>query len=277
MRVSAALFLLPLAVLAQTPSPAPPPEVDQALRARVSEFFQYHVEGKFSKAYEMVADDTKEYYFATQKVQFVNFKIDSVKFSNDFTNAEVDLTAQRTWRPRHDFPEVAVTEQMHTTWKIENGKWMWYDHTRPTWITPFGPSDTAALQKSTTATGAAPDLSPEKMQELAKTILQPQQSPLDRAEVVLPLDKVSAEQVVFHNSQPGEVKIYLNDSSKIAGFSAEADKTAVGPGQDAVIKIHFDPKNAPESPAGFTLRVVMQPFGREFPIAIKFAPKQPAH
>ncbi len=91
----AAFVLLPVVAFAQTP----PPEVDEALRARVTEFFQYHVDANFRKAYELVAEDTKEQYFGAQKWQFKSFKIDSIKYSDNFTKAEVQVTGQRMWRP----------------------------------------------------------------------------------------------------------------------------------------------------------------------------------
>ena len=81
MRFQAAIFLLPLAALAQ----APPPEVDQALRARVTAFFQAHVDGSFRKAFEIVAEDTKDYYFKTEKVQFKSSQDPGdIKYSADF-------------------------------------------------------------------------------------------------------------------------------------------------------------------------------------------------
>jgi len=272
MRVPTALLLLPLAALAQTP----PPEVDQALRARVNEFFQYHVDGNFRKAYELVAEDTKDYYFATQKVQFKSFTVDSVKFNDDFSNAEVDLTGKRIWKPRADFPETLITVPMKTMWKIENGKWVWYDHESQNnkWITAMGPSDTAALQKKGADPSSPPDMSPAAIQARAAAILaQPQQPPLDKTELVLPLDKPSSQQIVFHNSQEGAVKVYVDASAKPAGFTAELDGSDVNGGKDAVIKIRFDPTAAPPSPANFTLRVIMEPFDRIFPVSIKFAPR----
>ena len=269
MRLSAALLLLPLAGLAQTP----PSEAEQTLRARVTEFFQYHVDGKFSKAYAMVADDTKEYYFATQKVQFKSFKIESVKFTDD-THAEVDLTGLRVWKPRSDFPETVVTVPMHTKWKIEDGKWVWYDDQTSTWATPMGPSDATALRKSG-GNSFSPDLSSEGLKRRADAILN-QQPSLDKTELLLPLDKASSEQIVFHNSQPGTIKIYLDTGAKFPGLTAELDKTDVGAGENATIKIHFDPKDAPATPASFTLRLVTEPFDRVVPITIKFAPRQPA-
>ena len=90
MRFQAAILLLPLAAFAQTP----PPDVDQALRARVTEFFQAHVDGAFRKAFEIVAEDTKDYYFATEKVRFKSFKIVDIKYSDNFTKAVVNLNHQ---------------------------------------------------------------------------------------------------------------------------------------------------------------------------------------
>lgn len=267
MRLSAALLVSAVAALAQTS--APPPEVDQALRARVNEFFEYHVEGKFSKAYEMVAEDTKEYYFATQKIQFKSFKIDSVKFSDDFTQAVVDLTGQRLWKPRYDFPETVVTIAMHTTWKIENGKWVWYDHTRPTWLTPMGPSDTDRMRKAQGASGGMPDLSAEAMKARTDAALTSHSS-LDKSEVVLSPDKPSTDQVVFHNGEPGGVKVYVEGGAPPVGLSADLDKNDISSGQDAIIKIHFDPKEGRTPPASIVIHVFMEPFHRDFPITVKF-------
>ncbi len=269
MRSFAAWLLLPIAAFAQSDSKTPSPEAEQALRARVNEFFQYHVDGKFSKAYEMVAEDTKEYYFATQKVQFKSFKIDSIKFIDD-THAEVDLTGQRIWKPRYDFPETVVAVPMHTKWKIEDGKWVWYEDQRSRWATPMGPSDPSVARSG----GAqnAPDLSPEALRRRAQEILkqQQQQPVLDKTELVLPLDKASSEQIVFHNNEGGTIKIYLDPTAKMPGLTAELDKSDVPAGETATIKVRFDPKEAPQPPASFTLRLIAEPFDRVLPITIKF-------
>src|ERR1700720_2956586 len=62
MRFHAILLLAaPLLSFAQAPSPTPPPQVDQALRTRAKAFLQYQKDGDFHKAYEMVAEDSKDY------------------------------------------------------------------------------------------------------------------------------------------------------------------------------------------------------------------------
>ncbi len=273
MRIHAAMILLPLAAFAQ----APPPEVDQALRARVTEFFQYHVDGNFRKAFELVAEDTKDYYFATEKIRFKAFKIIDIKYSDDFKQALVNLTGDREMKMRYDFPVVTETIKMPTTWKIENGKWCWYEHDRPAWITAMGPSDRDKLKPQTpavgssSAPGSAQDLSPQAMAARANQILQ--QSSVDKSELTLPLDKPSTERVVFHNGQQGSIKLALADGAKPAGLAAELDKTDVNANENAVVTIRYQPAAdlaAGAVPANFTLRLMMEPFSVQFPITVKF-------
>jgi len=269
MRVPAALIFLPLVVAAQTP----PRQVDRALRARVNEFFQYHVDGNFRKAYEMVAEDTKDYYFATQKVRFKSFKIENIKYSDHFTRAEVDISSERFVELPPPIRETVMPSRMKTTWKIENGKWVWYDLSRPTSITPMGPSDPNTL-RSRGSSPAMPDVSPATMQARANAILKGNSAP-DKSELVLPVDKTSSEQIVFHNGEQGSVKISLDSGARPAGLTAELDKTDLNAGENALIKIHFDPQNTTAPPARFTLRIIMEPFSKVFPITIRFAPHQP--
>lgn len=273
---AAALFLLPFAAaFAQTAEPAPRPEVDQALRARVSEFFQDHVDGKFSKAYALVAEDTKEYYFAAQKVQLKSYQIKSVKFAPDFETAEVDVTGQRMWVLRPDLPPTIIPVEMKTHWKLEHGQWMFYTHSHPTLLSSMDPSEATRERPSAPSDGAPAVPNPQQMQDLAQAVLQ-QQPALDRNEILLPLDKPSTEKIVFHNSQNGEVKVYLGPFTPIPGFTATLDKDSVSGNQNAVITIHFDPKETSASLAPFTLRVISEPLSRVYPVTIKFAPRPPA-
>src|ERR1700681_470906 len=93
-----ALILLPVALLAPIllgQQQSPPPDMDRVLKARVTEFLQYHVDGNFRKAYDMVAEDTKDDYFASGKIQLKGFAIQGVKFTDDFTKATVSVTISK--------------------------------------------------------------------------------------------------------------------------------------------------------------------------------------
>ena len=53
-----------------------PPDVDQALRARVNKFYQAHVDGKPRTAMPIVAEDTQDLWFDTDKPQVVHLHDD---------------------------------------------------------------------------------------------------------------------------------------------------------------------------------------------------------
>ena len=91
MRTRAALFLFPLVIFGQTP----PAEVDQALRARATEFFQDFVDGQYRKALSLVAEDTQEEYFASPKAELKSFKIDNIQYNDEFSKATMNLTVKR--------------------------------------------------------------------------------------------------------------------------------------------------------------------------------------
>ena len=85
MRFCAALFI-PICLFAQEPKPATPPaEVDQALRERASAFLQYQVDGNFRKAFELVAEDSKDFYFSIGKTKIQSLEIDEIVYSDNFS------------------------------------------------------------------------------------------------------------------------------------------------------------------------------------------------
>lgn len=260
-----ALALLPVVALAQTP----PPEVDQALRARVTEFFQYHVEGgpAFRKAMDLVADDTKDYYFGAMKYQFKSFHIDTVKFNDDFTQADVTVTGQRIWQPRPDFPPTILATPMLTRWKIEKGLWVWYYNPSTEWLTPMGPSDRSAIQ--TPIPTAVPQLDASHIATSAQNIFR--QSSINKNLVNLSTDKPSSDQVVFHNGQGGAVKLVLQDSPSIPGFTASFDKSNLNANEDAILKIQYQPGDkAAAPPAQVNLQFVVEPLNEPFGVTVKF-------
>ncbi len=260
------------AAFAQTP----PPEVDKALRARVTEFFELHVDGNYRKAFEMVAEDTKDYYFANQKIHPKSFQITGVKFSDNFAKATVDLTTDQEM-PQAEFRGAVVPIPMTTLWKIEEGKWVWYrDASHDTRLTPFGESD---LSKITPGDKVSPaDLSkvvaPDQLKRMAADILH--QAGIDKPEVTLATDKPSSAVVTFHNGQPGTVKVMIAGGKTLAGFTSALDKADVGPNENAVLKLTYDPPAGATPPAQGTVRLIVQPFDQVFDVAVRFAASAPA-
>jgi hypothetical protein len=269
----AAFILLPLVALAQGSGPTPPPEVDEALRSRVTEFFQIHVDGKNPrKALDYVAEDTKDFYFAAQKMQLKSFKIEYIKYSADFTKAEVQTTAERRWRIRADLPESTSIVPMSTTWKIEDGKWVWYrDPTAEVWATPMGPS--TPLKTNPNEEKKMPDVSPAALEKAAKALLN--QATVDKTSITFVTDKAASDQVVFHNGYPGSVRIDLGQGSRPPGLKVELNKNNVNAGEDAVLKIEYEPiDKGPKTPV--TIQLMLEPFNTRFAITVTFAEPEAA-
>ena len=258
---SAALLLLPLSAWAQTPaatpSTQPPAAVDQALRARVTEFLQDFVDGQYRKALKFVAEEAQDFYFGSAKAQLKNFKIDDVKYDDSFQKATVFFTSDRAWQVHFEgLTEVPITVQMSSTWKIEDGQWVWYYKEDHPWVTAMGPSDAQLITKKPDGTVEVPKvINQDTADAAAGKILQ--QSSVDKTMVTLLFDKPSSDKIVFHNGVNGQVAVELIDLPTIPGLSVKLDKSALNFGEDAVVDVTYDPP-ADQDPA---FLVSARPFG----------------
>jgi len=264
-----------------------PPEVEQALRARVTQFFQLHVESNFQKAYSMVAEDTKKYYFDNKKNTYKSFRIAGVKFLNsDFTKASVNLDCEQVME-KAQFNGVVIPVPMTTLWKIEDGKWMWYRDPNTVDpnaanLTPMGPSDRSKINPGGTDEQIAARLqeltSPDSIAKRGLQIVG--ESGIDKPEVTLAMDKPSSAGVTFHNGHAGYVKLVLNSGEKVAGFSATLDRVDVGANENAVLKLTYEPPAGGGSahpsaaqglPQVVTVKLSVMPFNQTFMIRVNFA------
>lgn len=267
MTVRPALFLLPLLAFGQKP----PAEVDQALRARATEFFQDFVDAQYRKAFALVAEEAQEEYFASPKAELKAFKIDNIKYNDEFTEAVVNLIVKRVWKFQGQ--EMVPEVPMSTTWKIENGKWVWYNKVQAnTWVTAMGPSDvTVIARKPDGSIAGLPDKLDQATVDAAGQRILQQQSGLDKTEVTLVPGQSSSETIVFHNGAPGSVGLELTNVPKIPGLTAKLDKTTVNFGENAALHLEYDPNGvAGTAPAAAMLTMTVVPFRQQLTLLIKF-------
>lgn len=267
---SLAVLCLPLFLRAQTQE-----EADKTLRARVTEFLQYHVDGNFRKAYDMVAEDTKDDYFAAGKTQLKGFKVGEITFSDNFTKAKVNGTISKVINVAGtDFP---VEMPSVTTWKIENGKWVWYKEPDPGIASILG----IPIQPNTgTAAPAAnadanPDL-PKNLNEqvvaaAAKSILQ--QVSVDKKEITLATDKNSEDHVTFHNGMTGSVQVSVT-APDVPGFTAKVEQSIVRASSDLPVVFRYEPGDQPAPTNPVTVQIMVQPLNQVFPVQVRFSPPQ---
>lgn len=134
------VLLCTAACFAQTKEapPQPPPDVDAALRARVTEFFQYHVTGQFRKAEALVAEDSKDIFYNRNKPRYIKFlEIARIDYSDNFTKALATATVS-SMEMIPGWTAGAPTIPVLSSWKLENGQWCWYVPPETVMRTPFG-------------------------------------------------------------------------------------------------------------------------------------------
>jgi hypothetical protein len=255
-RIAVFLFLACAAAAQDNPFTKPPADVDAALRARIKEFYDYHVAKQFRKADDLVAEDTKEYYFNSAKPNYLSYEISRIDYTPDFKKAKAVILCEM-YIMMPGFNDRPFKMPTPSAWKIENGKWYWYVDQRELRATPFGnmtPGPTVQPGQS----GAPPaarlpnlDMSPDFLFKLVQ---------VDKTEVQLGADE-SAE-VTVANTAPGTMDIKIQAAPD--GVDAKLEKT----GLEANEKTKLTIKTGKQAHGG-TVQLRVEQTGQLIPIQVK--------
>lgn len=252
--------LLAAALYAQNggkPADKPPAKVDRALRARVNEFYQDFVTGRFRDAEALVAKDTKDYFFSANKVKYLSLEIQSIVYSDKFRRAQVDGVCERDVMFG---PEVRRMKlPMSTTWKLEGGKWYWYvDQTQPR-DTPFGKmGGTAASGATPAASGpAGPPGMPGNFPITPDFVLHKVSADKDS----LALKAGESAEVTFVNAAPGMMSVALE--GKPQGLEVTPERADLKPGGKAALTV-----KAIEGARTLVLNFRVGPTGEIIPVKV---------
>ncbi len=259
-------FLLPLlaacTALAQSPADLfqkAPPDVDAALRARIQEFYTDHTEGKFRQAEKLVAEDTKDFFYASSKPKYVSCETKSITYSDNFTRAKA-MIACDMYVNVIGFAGHLMKLPHTSTWKIEpDGKWYWYVDPESLKESPFGKM-TPGQQPGTRGL-------PGSFKELAGSMGNGVTA--DKTDVALETGQASSQTVTFSNGMPGMITLTLLQGTPIAGLKARLDSQQVAAGGKGALTISWKPGSpVPANPAQIRIRV--EQTNQEFPISISF-------
>ncbi|MCX6633130.1 MAG: hypothetical protein NTW28_36505 [Candidatus Solibacter sp.] len=207
--------------------PKPPADVDAALRARVQEFFDLHVTAQFRKAEELVAEDTKDFFYTRNKPKYLSCEFSRIDYSENFTKASAVMVCEQ-YIMMPGFADRPMKVPTPSTWKVENGKWVWYVDQDALRNTPWGRMTPGAFP----AKGAAPP--PPSFANIPTSAdFLFKQIQLDKDAVRLKAGE-SAE-VTISNGAPGVMSLTLPASS--LGVDAKLDKSAVPAGGKATLTL----------------------------------------
>ena len=229
---------------AQNPGDAfnrPPAKVDQALRARIDEFYQDHVKQQFHKADSLVAADTKEFFYVQNKPAYLSCNIGRIEYSEKFTRAKaVVMCEQYVMIP--GFVDKPLKVPIPSTWKVEHGKWYWYVDKEALRTTPFGKMTAGPGG----ASGAVPAALPTALPDNADFVLKLVKADKEMVE----LKPGHSEQITITNSAPGNMDLTIVGS--VPGVEAKLDHSQMKVGDRAVLTLKAGDK--PQSGL-FSIRV----------------------
>jgi hypothetical protein len=204
----------------------PPADVDRALRARISEFYQDHVDGKFRLADALVAEDTKDFFYASNKPKYLSFEIQRIDYSEGFTRAKATILCEQ-YVMMPGFTDKPLKVPTPSTWKLVDGQWYWYVDQDALRQTPFGP-----MQPGPASPGGAPPRLPAipSGKDLAFIFSQVK---ADKPAVSLKLGE--PEQVTITNGAQGQVTLSLTGT--LPGIDVKLDRMNLGSGEKAVVTL----------------------------------------
>jgi hypothetical protein len=211
-----------------------PPAVDEALRARITKFFQLHVDAKFRQAEALVAEDSKDFFYSANKPKYLGFEIKNIVYTDDFTKAKAVVVAQMVVMAP-GFLDKPVPVPIPSRWKLENGDWFWYIDQDELNTTPFGKMK-AGDKASGNGTGASLPAIPgpeEAARMLAGVKAEPE-------EAELKVKKPGTAEFTIVNTMPGNVTLAL-DELHFPGFTAALDTTELAPGAKAHVTVEWKP------------------------------------
>lgn len=259
MRVFRALFFGALA-LAQTP----PPDVDQALRARVAQFFQAHVDGKWRDALALVAEDSKDQFLERGKQRILGFAVEKITWSDEFRQAEVLVFVEGDSLIPGIGP-VKGKRPVTTAWKLVDGQWFWVSEPKEE-QTPFG-----TLKPGAGTPAPLPEAKPGLPPGASPAVVLANRSALgvDKDRIELKAAERSSAAVVVNNPLNGWVKLETG-LPEVPGLTARLEKEDIPPQSTGKVIFEYTPDgNAPARQVRAV--IVVQPFRRVFPVYITFA------
>lgn len=260
------LFASVLAAWAQNPvqaSEKAPPEVDAALRARVTKFYDAIIAGKFKEAYVLVADDSQDKFFEMDKGNYRDCQIDVVQYSEHATKALLITKCKGDWRVQgRVFP---VTFPIRSNWALIDGQWYWH-YVKPIMVqTPFSPTGWVRVPADS-KDGSVPIL-PKDFAAVAQGILS--KVSVDKTSIRFSPNQASQEVVHIHNEMPGEVSLNF-ENPDVPGLKISSGATKLQANQQTELVFAWSPDASRKAPANTTVQVHVAPTNQVLPIAVTF-------
>ncbi len=249
-----AVFVCCFLLLPHASFPADAPaEAARALKARVNEFYGFLLERKSRAAEALVAEDSKDLYYDSQKPELEKFQIEKIAWGPSFQTAEVTIGAQ----VRVMFPGLGpqtVSSKVPSLWKVENGKWCWYMDKSKLAASPFGEFHSTGAGNGDLP--SRPAITPEMLQAAVRP---------DRNQIAVDLTDGRITTITFTNSLPGPVQI---QPPQVNGMKIEVAKPSLASGESTTATFKCEIPDGPHPPV---VNFTVLPTKQQIPIHLLFS------
>ncbi len=257
-----------------------PPDVDQSLKARVAKFYQLFVDGKFRLAEALVAEDSKDVFFAAEKKKYGSCDQGSIAYSDNYTKAKAVVSCDTNYFAMGR--QIPVKVPITSLWKLQDGEWFWYvipPSQLTEYNTPVGTAKRPPEESGDTPSAPAPMVRPMVSAEQVMKAVR-----VDRDSVDFNSAKPSQQEIQLKNTMPGSVTVIA--STGIAGMSVKPARAEIQPGAELTVVIAFDPQDPaigcptclshPQDRKAGEVTMRVEPTGQVLPIQVRFVVPAPA-
>jgi len=234
-------------------APKPPASVDEALRARISEFYQLHVSGEYRKAEKLVAEDSQDIYYESGKRKYLSFEIKTIAYSDDFTKAKVSVSCEQYVSGLGNLGR-PVKMPSTSSWKVVDGKWFWWADPEELAHGPMGRSANAGTKPAPGAKEPGPENIPTTP-DFAMGKVKWEKDTL----AVKPNNTYT---MTITNASPGTSSLVLKQI--LPGIELSIDKANLNPGEKAVVTFKTN-----ENPHSGVIAFEVDPLGEIISIEVK--------
>jgi hypothetical protein len=232
-----------------------PPDVEEKLRKRVTEFYSLYLQAKYRAAEALVAEESRDLYYAMSKAPIRSFQLEQITWDDDLKNATV-LVACLSATPRTAAQGMWVPINGH--WRLEKGDW--YLVIKPRTTTPFGPMKFDDPH----------DIKPQPFQRPTLEMLRANAFEVvpRKVEFSAAATETETRQVTIQNNMAGVLTADIQ-APKLPGLSvALADRNLL-PNKAATIEISYNPQ-AGKLAGTREVRLTLQPVNQEIVIELLF-------
>lgn len=265
-----------LALLAVASAPAQdlarkaPAEIDDALKTRVSSFYQHFQRGEFRQAEAFLDEESKDLFYNSKKNRILDFKIQGVDYAEDFREAKVLVVCKTVIAMLGSEP---LNMPLNSDWRFNEGDWWLHltEHDRPAGAdasSPFGPmsfSQDVAQPGSNFRGPQGPTVQPPTIESLA--------SMYRVSTDTLTFPKTSTEPVsrsmTVKSASVGRLSVERK-SGPINGIEVEIEGGNIEPGGEATITFTYDPAKAEHITGRVRVDFVVMPISQTFEIYLDF-------